>query len=141
MNDQPVSSLDKRRLFAKLGVSVALSPIWSKPLLNSVVLPAHAQTSWCSASELIGSWEIVSTGASGTTTGTYTLYNDGTGIAVSNNNSAISWLLSDNTFEITVPFASEKTIYRGTINQPCNSFSGEVIGFIPQPLSFTARKL
>lgn len=34
-----------RRKLIALGTTAALSPVWAKPVINSVILPAHAQTS------------------------------------------------------------------------------------------------
>ena len=50
----------KRNTLKKLaiGTTVGSAPfIWSKPILNSIMLPAHAQTSAQILSELVGDWE------------------------------------------------------------------------------------
>jgi len=52
-NKSTAAQASKRRLLG-LGSAVILSPIWSKPLINSVILPAHAQTSMCVVDMTVG---------------------------------------------------------------------------------------
>ena len=58
------ASTKKRNTLKKIaiGTTVGSAPfIWSKPMLNSIMLPAHAQTSAQVLSELVGDWEGVLT--------------------------------------------------------------------------------
>ncbi len=43
----------RRKVLALTSASV-LAPIWVKPVINAVVLPAHAQTSLCVADTVVG---------------------------------------------------------------------------------------
>lgn len=43
-----------RRKIIGLASLAALSPLWIKPVVNSVVLPAHAQTSMCMTDMTVG---------------------------------------------------------------------------------------
>lgn len=47
------TDLSKRKLLA-LGAAIVSSPVWVKPLVNSVVLPAHGQTSMCMTDITVG---------------------------------------------------------------------------------------
>lgn len=65
-NQQPVgTNLSRRKLLAGSGVAagavVAAQTEWAKPLISSVVLPAHAQTSMQTIAEIAGATEVVST--------------------------------------------------------------------------------
>ena len=42
----------------KLLLSGATLTVWSKPLVTSVVLPAHAMTSICGEAEVLGAWRL-----------------------------------------------------------------------------------
>ena len=55
-NESNRKTIERRKLLGLAGVAggVALSGTWSKPLVNAVVLPAHAQTSMCMADTFIG---------------------------------------------------------------------------------------
>ena len=57
MNNESKTNLQRRRLLLPLGaigVVSALPGQWSKPFVNAVVLPAHAQTSMCMPDTQVG---------------------------------------------------------------------------------------
>ena len=60
-----------RRLFLSgLGITVVAFPVrWTKPVINTVILPSHAQ---CSASNISGRWEISVVGSKSDIDGIYT---------------------------------------------------------------------
>jgi len=49
-----ISESRKRRQLITAGAIAGLSPIWVKPAINSIVLPAHAQTSMCVTDMTVG---------------------------------------------------------------------------------------
>lgn len=62
---QTSNQQQRRRLLAFTSVA-ALSPVWIKPVINSVVLPVHAQTSMCMTDTTVGG--PLAGNASGSTT-------------------------------------------------------------------------
>ena len=58
MPNQNTNRTDRRKLLAIIGVggvaAVAIPSRWSKPIIDSVILPAHAQTSMCTADATTG---------------------------------------------------------------------------------------
>ena len=44
----------QRRALLISGVTAGLAPVWSKPVINSIVIPAHAQTSMCMTDMTVG---------------------------------------------------------------------------------------
>ena len=51
------TKIKARRKMLGVAAVVGLSPIWSKPVVNSVLLPAHAQTSMCMTDATVG-WPL-----------------------------------------------------------------------------------
>lgn len=47
------TNLKRRKLLAVTAVATT-SPLWAKPVINAVVLPAHAQTSMCMTDMTVG---------------------------------------------------------------------------------------
>lgn len=47
------TSIDRRKLLTVTAVAT-VSPLWVKPVINAVVLPAHAQTSMCMTDMTVG---------------------------------------------------------------------------------------
>jgi len=124
--------LSRRRLLKKLaagsgalGAVSALPEKWRKPVVDSVILPAHAATTTAPAScngKIAGSWSVSAHSANGVVnfTTTYVLSNNGTytesGIA------AGTWSLSGNTVTLT---SSGGDTLTGAITPPnCNAMSG-----------------
>ncbi len=61
-------------------IALALPSSWMQPVINTVLLPAHAQTSTCDVADLSGSWNVVvSLDAGGVFDSTTSLNSDGTG--------------------------------------------------------------
>ena len=48
------SQAKQRRRLLTTGAIAGLAPVWGKPLINSIVLPAHAQTSMCVTDMTVG---------------------------------------------------------------------------------------
>lgn len=48
------SILRSKRTLLGFGVAAVLSPVWVKPVVTAVILPAHAQTSMCVTDTTIG---------------------------------------------------------------------------------------
>ena len=48
----------RRSILIALGVVTVLPSQWVKPLVSSVILPAHAQTSVCQVSDFVGQWAM-----------------------------------------------------------------------------------
>ncbi|GHA18240.1 hypothetical protein GCM10008090_29770 [Arenicella chitinivorans] len=48
------STLRTRRALFGLATTAALAPLWAKPVVNTIVLPAHAQTSVCVTDTTVG---------------------------------------------------------------------------------------
>ncbi|RBP48544.1 hypothetical protein [Arenicella xantha] len=51
---RPEQVIRRRRHLVGISAAAVLSPLWSKPLINAVVLPAHAQTSMCVTDITVG---------------------------------------------------------------------------------------
>ena len=47
------TNINRRKLLTVTAVATA-SPLWVKPVINAVVLPAHAQTSMCMTDTTVG---------------------------------------------------------------------------------------
>ena len=52
--DDTTDKIKARRAVLGKAVVVGMSPIWVKPVVNSVILPTHAQTSMCVADMAVG---------------------------------------------------------------------------------------
>ena len=52
--DDTIDKIKARRAVLGKAVVVGMSPIWVKPVVNSVILPTHAQTSMCVADMAFG---------------------------------------------------------------------------------------
>jgi hypothetical protein len=49
----PTVAQDRRRLFGALAITTATA-VWHTPIINAVILPAHAQTSICVTDTTVG---------------------------------------------------------------------------------------
>jgi hypothetical protein len=111
----------------KLLLSGAILSIWSKPIVKVVVLPAHATTSTCTASNVPGVWrleimdyaepiKVIEFFAGGTTKSPFIHY----------------WEVTDNgTFRMTQD--ESDWIFIGTFNSTCNNLSGSYLHNIFEP--------
>lgn len=48
-----ITNLNRRKLLTVTAIATT-SPLWVKPVINAVVLPAHAQTSMCMTDMTVG---------------------------------------------------------------------------------------
>ncbi len=53
-SDDTTDEVKVRRAVLGKALVVGMSPIWAKPMVNSIVLPAHAQTSMCVTDMTVG---------------------------------------------------------------------------------------
>lgn len=106
--------------------------IWVTPVITSVCLPAHAETSnqICSVTDVSGPWEI--TNSDGTISPLSLMENGDIG-------EGGTWELNGNT--VSVAFSGGDSGLEGTLNGSCNSMIGTVTSIIPDlnGASFTAH--
>lgn len=143
-------NITRRKILTAAGlIGVAGSQLpsgWTKPLVNSVILPAHAQTSGCSAEDVAGNWafSVPSDPAGG---GTLYFKSDGTW---EDEGTPGSWSVSGNTFtfERTYVVSGATHNFRGTatLSSDCTSmmsgsFTDEEVGGATEAGTFTATKI
>lgn len=96
--------------------ALVTSPVWVTPIISSIALPAHAQTSACSSANLIGSWQLTIEGQ-----GTITielLANGGT----DNSRYRYAFIESDSGFALDEDQGDVS--YQANLEQPCTKMSG-----------------
>lgn len=54
LEETPSQANNSRRKLTVAAATLALAPLWSKPVVNAVILPAHAQTSLCTTDVTVG---------------------------------------------------------------------------------------
>ena len=128
---------DKRDLLKKLaGVSAAVTMLpnsWVKPLISSVVLPAHSQTSIssCSEQDIIGDWAEVNSELSAPLI--LTLQSGGEGINATSSIyfPTLKWNQNGVNIEINLFGDNSGTINEvnliGKINSACTRISGNLV--------------
>ena len=116
---------------------------WGAPIIESIVLPAHAATSGiCSAANMVGTWTFTLVQITGPSPGdsitkTLTLKSDGStsGYFTDNPDDGITtgtWSSSDGdiTIDLAIQFPEDGTDtakMTGTIGTDCDTFSGNVL--------------
>ena len=107
--------LSRRNVLLAIGIGTTLPMQWTKPMINSVLLPAHAQTSECDTSDINGLWEIsISNGSPSI----FTLNFDEENVLFSN----------EIMFEIHTPLTD--TVYTAdTTNDDCTTMGGSYNNF------------
>jgi hypothetical protein len=105
-----------------LGIAATVIPApWTKPLINSVILPAHAMTSNCSAQNIVGEW-IFAFGNPADDLVPINFSADGTGRLL--DNSPITWTFDLDRLIVNVLFAGTVSVYDGNINANCSTITG-----------------
>jgi len=109
---------------ALLAAAGSLPVTWGRPVVNAVVLPAHADTSQASlACDVVGLWTIKDTRAGENDPGaTLQLKADNTGTYDSSD--TVNWRLTGNTIVLTFIFNQSIAELSGTMSADCQSFSG-----------------
>ncbi len=104
-----------------LGVlSTNLPARWTKPVVDTVLLPAHAQTS-CS---LVGNWLLKDTSPGKNDAGAYLALN-ANGIGIYNGSESVTWSnASGTTAIVTIAFGASTAQLNGDMSSDCNSMSG-----------------
>lgn len=102
-----------RRTNLKLGIAA-----WITPIVNSVILPVHAQTSICSMLDLVGTWRfILSTHVVPALNPTFELRADG-----STSDAASIWEVDGNQFTLRQDISDY--IFVAELTSNCNYLSG-----------------
>ena len=106
-----------------LGLSNATFPSsWTKPIISSILLPAHAMTSNCSESDIVGEWTFAF-GDPADDLVPITFVSDGTGRLL--DASPVTWSFVMDRLIVNVPRIGSDSIYDGTVSADCSTITGE----------------
>lgn len=150
----------KRKSLKKIAKSgavlggISLMPAkWTKPVIDSILIPAHAQTSpeatGCSADDVVGIWDFVISNDNGPADNVVLTFDSGGTGSFTGDGFAgsFAWSLSDNSvsMEISPDGSSGSSIATMTLSSSCDSGSGtsqdvDGAGNVEDSTTFTATK-
>lgn len=113
------------------GIATGITLIrWREPVINSVLLPAHAETSLCMESDILGDWGFT---LDGDVLFSVSIMSNGEGTI---NGIQSTWVLSNN--ELTISNSDPGHSFTGMLESDCTSISG--MSNFATPLPFTGTK-
>ena len=112
-----------RRSLIALASMVSLA-VWHKPIINSVILPAHAQTSCPSIQDVdvIGNWLF--TDAVGNTVEIDFI--DENSLIIDNRSSSESWFREADSGDLSLEVRGSAPVWNGFISQESNCTASEI---------------
>ncbi len=113
----------KRRSISK-AISLASLTVWVSPIVTTVFIPVHAQTSTCTENDVVGTWLIATFGLSGGAgewSGEYVLNEGGSGTTLGH---PLNWDIDGAKLSINI---DDGTVLVLTLRANCMYVNGTVM--------------
>lgn len=115
----------RRKAISKIVYPVAIGSAWASPIVQSILLPAHAQMSQCTRGDVVGRWQLELMGVAASSR-EITFFDDGALQHAFLN----QWQFSNDTLQITQGFT---WLLSGTFST-CDALSGTYVNTFVNPI-------